>query len=71
MFCSKITCVHQEQLKVIHQAQIESLEAQVISLRSVYWSNCEANVANNYSFFLSFFFFLKNKRAKLISFPAP
>lgn len=33
---SENVCVNQEQLKVIYQAQIESLEAQVISLRSEY-----------------------------------
>ncbi len=36
VFVPENVCVHQEQLKVIYQAQIESLEAQVISLRSVY-----------------------------------
>lgn len=41
--CSEHVCVHQEQLKGIYQAQIESLEAQVLSLRSVY-SSCEASV---------------------------
>lgn len=51
--CSDLVCAHQEQLKVIYQAQIESLEAQVIALRSVYYSNYKDTIHFLYLLFIS------------------